>query len=292
MAELINNNSIKPGTKDYLDVVSKPDAEMLGQLMTLEKNTTLELIKGYFGVSRLNEDNPKGVLYIQKAREVLDTTLTNLLNEKIPAFTDSFMLLLISVTGSQNYGTSTADSDADIRVVYTERLEKVFSLNRPNTLNFHERVKVEYEDGVADLDIQFIHISTYLRQLSKSNYNALEMLTSRFRLSTYFAQSDVNIILRCYNFNYTSNNIASMLVNKIEDKHTQRLYKHLLTLNTLNREALITILSNGSFWGIKGINDISEEQVKPYLERLDKVNYEPDPSYIDYLNSLYYTLYR
>lgn len=274
MTELVKNDIVKTVTKE------------------LEKNTTLELIKGYFGVSRLNEDNPKGVLYIQKAREVLNTTLTNLLNEKIPAFTDGFILLLVSATGSQNYGTNTVDSDADIRVIYTENLEKVFSLNRPNSLNFHERVKVEYEDGEADLDVQFIHISTYLRQLSKSNYNALEILTSRFRLSTYFTQSEINRILRHYDFNYTSNNIACMLVNKIEAKHVQRLYKHLLTLNTLNREALISILSNGSFWDIKSISDISEEQVKPYLERSDKIIYEPDPSYVDYLNGLYYTLAR
>lgn len=290
MTELVKNDLTKNVTKDYLDVVNKPAADGLEQLMTLEKNTTLELLKGYFGVSRVNEDNPKGVLYIQKAREVLDTALINLLNEKIPVFTDDFILLLISATGSQNYGTNTVDSDADIKVIYTERLEKVFSLNRPNTLNFHERVKVEYEDGIADLDVQFIHISTYLRQLSKSNYNALEVLTSRYRLSIYFNQSVINTILRHYDFNYTSNNITSMLMNKIEDKHVQRLYKHLLTLNTLNREALITILNNGSFWDIKGINDISEEQVKPYLECSDKVIYEPDSSYIDYLNSLYYTL--
>ena len=93
---------------------------------------------------------------------------------------DNHNFILVSVTGSHNYGTAHKGSDVDLRVVYTESLRVNLSIDKPTRLNFHIQTELNFYDDIIPLDIQFIHISTFLKQLSKSSYTALEALTSNY----------------------------------------------------------------------------------------------------------------
>lgn len=267
MTELINNNLTKTVTKDYLDVISKVGPEYR------------ELINR------------------------LDETLV----ERFPEIEGKFIYAQIAVTGDFNHGTNDRTSNINLYVVYSEWGKGNFTIRRSKKLNFNTDLTVDYQnenDEVASpvkFNVYFLHISDYLKQLSKSDYRALEILTSRYRIYSNISDPKVDRILSFYNFNNVKENILNELKNvsgKLLDgiltdaereKRKQCLRKHLIVLNILSDKANTKLLRCGEFWDMTDATDISSDQVQPYLKSRYTLS-EPSKEYLDFLDDMYYDI--
>lgn len=267
MTELINNNLTKTVTKDYLDVISKVGPEYR------------ELINR------------------------LDETLV----ERFPEIEGKFIYAQIAVTGDFNHGTNDRTSNINLYVVYSKWGRGNFTIRRSKTLNFNTDLTVDYQnenDEVASpvkFNVYFLHISDYLKQLSKSDYRALEILTSRYQIYSNISDPKVDRILSFYNFDNVKENILNELKNvsgKLLDgiltdaekeKRKQCLRKHLIVLNILSNKVNTKLLRCGEFWDMTDAIDISSDQVQPYLKSRYTIS-EPSKEYLDFLDDMYYDI--
>lgn len=267
MTELINNNLTKTVTKDYLDAISKVGPEYR------------ELINR------------------------LDETLVG----RFPEIEGKFIYAQIAVTGDFNHGTNDRTSNINLYVVYSEWGRGNFTIRRSKTLNFNTDLTVDYQnenDEVASpvkFNVYFLHISDYLKQLSKSDYRALEILTSRYRIYSNISDPKVDCILSFYNFDNVKENILNELKNvsgKLLDgiltdaereKRKQCLRKHLIMLNILSDKANTKLLRCGEFWDMTDAADISSDQVQPYIKSKYTLS-EPSKEYLDFLDDMYYDI--
>lgn len=269
MTELINNNLTKTVTKDYLDVISKVGPEYR------------ELINR------------------------LDETLVG----RFPEIEGKFIYAQIAVTGDFNHGTNDRTSNINLYVVYSEWGRGNFTIRRSKTLNFNTDLTVDYQnenDEVASpvkFNVYFLHISDYLKQLSKSDYRALEILTSRYQIYSNISDPKVDCILSFYNFDNVKENILNELKNvsgKLLDgiltdaekeKRKQCLRKHLIVLNILSNKANAKLLRCGEFWDMTDATNISSDQVKPYIKTPDSLTM-PSEEYLDFLDDMYYDIVK
>lgn len=230
--------------------------------------------------------------------ETFKLILSDELTNRIPAFKNNHNFILVSVTGSHNYGTAHKGSDVDLRVVYTESLRVNLSIDKPTRLNFHIQTELNFYDDIIPLDIQFIHISTFLKQLSKSNYTALEVLTSNYIFYSWFSNSEINDILKYYNYDIVKNDIVSIIKNNetlsgkvTEGKYFKRLYAHFLLLSNLKNSGIRLLLRNSNFWDVTWNEDPSEEQLEKLLTYKISSSIS-DEEYVKLLNDHYLVLGR
>lgn len=230
--------------------------------------------------------------------ETFKLILSDELVKCIPEFKDNHKFIFVSVTGSHNYGTAHVNSDVDLKVVYTESLRANLSIIKPNKLNFHIQKELNYYDSIIPLDIQFIHISTFLKQLSKSNYAALEVLTSNYIFYSWFSNSEINDILKYYNYDIVKNDIVSIIKNNetlsgkvTEGKYFKRLYAHFLLLSNLKNSGIRLLLRNSNFWDVTWNEEPSEEQLEKLLTYKISSSIS-DEEYVKLLNDHYLTLGR
>lgn len=259
MTELVKNDLIKTATKDYLDVI-----------------------------------NDKGPEY----RELIER-LNETIIERFPEINDKFIYVQIAVTGDFNHGTNDRVSDINLYVVYSEWGRGCFTIRRCKALNFRTELTMDYKnegDDVASsvkFNVHFLHISDYLKQLSKSDYRTLEILTSRYQIYSNISDPKLDRILSFYNFDNVKENILNELKNVSTDaekeKCKQRLYKHLIMLNILTNKANIKLLRCGEFWDMTDTTEISLDQVQPYIKTADSLT-GPSEEYLDFLDDMYYDI--
>ena len=226
MTELVKNDLSKAITKDYLDAISNVGPEYR------------ELINR------------------------LDETLV----ERFPELEGKFIYVQIAVTGDFNHGTNDRTSNINLYVVYSEWGRGNFTIRRSNKLNFRTELTMDYKNEGDEVTspvkfiVHFLHISNYLKQLSKSEYRALEILTSRYQIYSNISDPKLDRILSFYNFDNVKENILNELKNvsgKLLDgvltdtekeKRKQCLRKHLIMLNILTNKANTKLLRCGEFW--------------------------------------------
>ena len=178
MTELVKNELTKLTTKDYLDAISKTDSEYR------------ELMK------------------------LLDGKLI----EQYPELKDRFSYVQVAVTRDYNYGTADRTSEINLQVVYSEWGSGNFTIRRSKRVNFSTELTVDYKKDENDvalpvkLKVDFLHIADYLKLLSKSDYQALEILTSRYQIYSSISNSKIDLILNFYNFDKVIDNVANALI--------------------------------------------------------------------------------
>ena len=267
MTELMKNELTKLTTKDYLDAISRTDHEYR------------ELMK------------------------LLDGKLI----EQYPELKDRFSYVQVAVTRDYNYGTADRTSEINLQVVYSEWGSGNFTIRRSKRVNFSTELTVDYKKDENDvalpvkLKVDFLHIADYLKLLSKSDYQALEILTSRYQIYSSISNSKIDLILNFYNFDKLKDNVADALIgvekkllgniltDTEEEKCKQRLGKHLIMLNVLSKQANIKLLHCGDFWDMTNTADITPDQARLYLKTKNVLG-KPSEEYLDLLDSMYYEI--
>lgn len=267
MPELVKNELTKLTTKDYLNAISETGSEYR------------ELMK------------------------LLDVKII----ERYPELKDRFLHVQVAVTGDYNYGTADRTSEINLQVVYSEWGSGNFTIRRSKRVNFSTELTVDYKKDENDvalpvkLKVDFLHIADYLKLLSKSNYEALEILTSRYQIYSIISDPKLDRILSFYNFDNVKENILNDLKNVSgvlldgvltdveKEKCKQRLRKHLIMLNILTDKANTKLLRCGEFWDMTDTTDITPEQVQPYLTGKYYL-VKPSEEYLDLLDDMYYDI--
>lgn len=226
--------------------------------------------------------------------ETFKLILSDELTKRIPAFKNNHKFILVSVTGSHNYGTAHEGSDVDLRVVYTESLRVNLSIDKPTRLNFHIQTELNFYDDIIPLDIQFIHISTFLKQLSKSSYTALEALTSNYTFYSWFEDREIKEILEYYNLDVVRSNAVSIIrnnkANETKSPVNRKIRDHLLLLSALDKPALLLLLEHYRFWDAQWGMNITEAQFDELLNfKVDSVKLPEE--YVSLLNSYYFRIF-
>ena len=229
--------------------------------------------------------------------EGLKQALLQEVNKRIPArfpcLVNKPNLFLVSLVGSHNYGTAKDSSDLDIRVVYSENIVDNFKIHKPGNLSFTFNSSIVFEGKTYELDLQFIHISKYLTLLSKSNYTALEILTTRYPIYSYLEDYEIANILDYYDVNKVRANLISMLKSNKEgenNKHYKRYIRDLTLFTLLPPNATKALYKDRNVWDMSTSLDLPKVEPIDELFSVDVDTYTDLDKYNELLNKIYFSI--